>query len=94
MTDMHRQCGKEAVLATQSERGDRWKPLGYGPRRAGSKPPGRTGTGAPVTEQLRYHGLNVVIRVVPRSNTSPLNLGARFIFFCAAACPVNDELWR
>ncbi len=46
-------------------------------RSATSKQPGMTGTGAPVTEQLRCR-LWPVIRVVPRSK-SPLFLGATFI---------------
>ena len=49
---MQRHCGNENAKCCQSERGDGVSPL----QRlcsATSKPPGKTGTGAPVTEQLR-----------------------------------------
>ena len=51
--DMQKHCGNEKTKLPASERGYGESPQGKPPS-ATSKQPGMTGTGAPVTEQLRY----------------------------------------
>ena len=74
---MQRQCGKEADESIQA-RGERCKPS-CGSLQATSKPPGKTGTGAPVTEHLRCSFMER-IRVVPRLQ-SPLSYDRGVVCF-------------
>ena len=81
-------------LKVPKREGDGVSPL-YGRPQATSKLPGMTGTGAPVTEQLRYR--YAVIRVVPRF-TSPLYSGVGCFllheFENGGYFHVQQALWR
>ena len=70
-------CGNKVDRSSYSERGNGASPLQDIPS-ATSKPPGKTGTGAPVTEQLRCRISGKLGWY--RDSSRPYFVGAAFIF--------------